>query len=210
MTSLSGAHCLFVFCRPRVYVIDRSRVTPRYFGAKSCTSTYPVVSFRFSAFWQPVCCPGERKPPLSSLRLGAASSSHNTRSGFRNQDTVYSQDVKMSLIVWQGSSHQHIQTSANRLEGGHWCSGVYVEERLRKYTPHYGSLGKTVLADTLSADSVAEEYGPKTRMFRCLIGLAMSLIVVRHLIGFDNFIMCPACQTVSYMQLSGRSAQRRS
>ena len=48
----------------------------------------------------------------------------------------------MSLIVWRGSSHQHIQTSRRR---------------------KYGSLGKTVLQDTLSADLVAEEY-PKVSM----------------------------------------------
>ena len=36
-----------------------------------------------------------------------------------------------------------------------------------------------------------------TRKFRELIRLAMSLIVVRHLMAFDNFIMSPACQTVS-------------
>ena len=60
-------------------------------------------------------------------------------------------DVKISLIVWQGASHQHIQTSATRLEGGN-C--VYVEERLRKY----GSLGKSVIQGTRLADLVAEEY----------------------------------------------------
>ena len=77
----------------------------------------PLVSL--SVFWQPVCCPGESRSPLSSLRLSAASSSQSTRSGVRYHETVYSQDVKMSLIVWRGSSHQHIQTSATRLEGGH-------------------------------------------------------------------------------------------
>ena len=40
-----------------------------------------------------------------------------------------------------------------------------------------------------------------TRKFRWLIRLAMSLIVVRHLMAFDNFIMSPACQTVSYAAL---------
>ena len=77
----------------------------------------PLVSL--SVFWQPVCCPGESNSPLSSLCLGAASSSQSTRSGVRHQETVYSQDVKMSLILWQGSSHQHIQTSATQLVGGH-------------------------------------------------------------------------------------------
>ena len=72
-----------------------------------------------SVFWPPVCCPGESRLPLSSLRLGAASSSQSTRSGVRYHETVYSQDVKMSLIVWRGSSHQHIQTSATRLQGDH-------------------------------------------------------------------------------------------
>ena len=60
---------------------------------------FPLVSL--SVFWQPVCCQGESKSPLSSLRLGAASSSQSTRSGVRYQETVYSQDVKRSLIMWQ-------------------------------------------------------------------------------------------------------------
>ena len=63
-----------------------------------------------SVFWQPVCCPGECRSPLSSLRLGAASSSQSTRSGVRYQETVCSQYVKMYLIVLEGSSHQHIKT----------------------------------------------------------------------------------------------------
>ena len=62
-----------------------------------------------------------RKKPLSSSRLGGASSSDSTHSSVRYQETVYCQDVKMSLIVRQGYSHQHIQTSATRLERGHWC-----------------------------------------------------------------------------------------
>ena len=40
-----------------------------------------------------------------------------------------------------------------------------------------------------------------TRKFRWLIRLAMSLIVVRHLMALDNFIMSPSCQTVSYAAL---------
>ena len=40
-----------------------------------------------------------------------------------------------------------------------------------------------------------------TRKFRWLIILAMSLIGVRHLVAFDNFIMSAACQTVSYAAL---------
>ena len=40
-----------------------------------------------------------------------------------------------------------------------------------------------------------------TRKFRWLIRLAMSLIVVQPLIGFDNFFMSPACQTVPYAGL---------
>ena len=36
-----------------------------------------------------------------------------------------------------------------------------------------------------------------TLKFRWLIRLAINLIVVRHLMAFDNFIMSPACQTVS-------------
>ena len=75
-----------------------------------------------NVFWQPVCCPGESRSPRFSLRSGAASSSQSTRSGVRYQETVYSQDVKISLIV---------------------CARVrviveYVEERRRKY----GSLGE--------------------------------------------------------------------
>ena len=66
---------------------DRSRVTPRYFGAKSCTSTYPAsVTFRFLA----ACV---SRSPLTSLRLGAASSSQRTRSGVRYHETVYSQGM---------------------------------------------------------------------------------------------------------------------
>ena len=52
-----------------------------------------------SVFWQHVCCQGESRSPLSSLCLGAASSSQRTRSGVRHPETVYSQDVKRSLIV---------------------------------------------------------------------------------------------------------------
>ena len=77
----------------------------------------PLVSL--SVFWQPVCCQDESRSQLSSLRLGAASSSQSTRASVRYQETVYSQDVKMYLIVYQGSSHQHIQTSATHLVGGH-------------------------------------------------------------------------------------------
>ena len=58
---------------------------------------FPLVSL--SVFWQPVCCQCESRSPLSSLSLGAASSSQSTRSGVRYQKTVYSQDVKRSLIV---------------------------------------------------------------------------------------------------------------
>ena len=57
----------------------------------------PLVSL--SVFSQPVCCPGESRSPLSSLRLGAASNSQSTRSGVRYQETVYSQDANRSLIV---------------------------------------------------------------------------------------------------------------
>ena len=91
-----------------------------------------------------------RKSTTSYLRLGGASSNQCTISSVRYQQAEYFQDVKICLVLWQGSSHQHIQTSATRLEGGH----SYVEERRRKY----GSLGKTVLQDTLSAHLVAEEY----------------------------------------------------
>ena len=42
-----------------------------------------------SVFWQPVCCTGESRSPLSSLRLVAASSSQSTRSGVRYQETVH-------------------------------------------------------------------------------------------------------------------------
>ena len=98
-----------------LYVSDLSRVTPRYCGAKSCASTSPVplpLMSPVSVFWQPVCCPGGSRSPLSSLHLGAASSSQSTHSGVRCQETVYSQDVKRYLIVWQGSSHQHVTLSA--------------------------------------------------------------------------------------------------
>ena len=57
----------------------------------------------------------------------------------------------MSLIVWQGSSHQRL--------GWREVTGLYVEVRRRKYGP----LGKTVLQDSLSADLVAEEY-PKVSL----------------------------------------------
>ena len=77
----------------------------------------PLVSL--SVFSQPVCCPGDSRSPLSTLCSCAASSSQSTCSGVRYQETVYSQDVKMFLIVWEGSIHQHIQTSTTQLEGGH-------------------------------------------------------------------------------------------
>ena len=57
----------------------------------------PLVSL--SIFLQPVCCQGESRSLLSSLRFGAASSSQSIRSGVRYQETVYSQDVRRSLIV---------------------------------------------------------------------------------------------------------------
>ena len=41
-----------------------------------------------------------------------------------------------------------------------------------------------------------------TRRCRWLIRLAMSLIVVQPLVAFDNFIVSPTCQTVSYDQHS--------
>ena len=44
-----------------------------------------------------------------------------------------------------------------------------------------------------------------TRKFRWLIRLAIHLIVVRHLMVFDDFIMNPACQTVSYAALGSIS-----
>ena len=78
-------------------VSDISRVTPRYLVQSRVQALLPLVSL--SVLWQPVCCPGESMSPLSSLRLGAASSSQSTRSGVRYQETVYSQDVKRSLIV---------------------------------------------------------------------------------------------------------------
>ena len=57
----------------------------------------------------------------------------------------------MSLIVWQGPV-----ISMSKLQRLGWSevTDVYVEERRRKY----GSLGKTVLQDILSADLVADEY----------------------------------------------------
>ena len=44
-----------------------------------------------------------------------------------------------------------------------------------------------------------------TRKFCWLIWLAMSHIVVRHFMYFDNFTMSPACQTLSYAALTSIS-----
>ena len=69
MTSLYRTHSLCVFCKSandqelRRGTLVQSRVQ----------ALLPLVSL--SVFWQPVCCPGERRSPLSSLHLGAASSS---------------------------------------------------------------------------------------------------------------------------------------
>ena len=48
-----------------LYVSDLSRVIPRYFGAKSCTSTSPAsVTFSFP---QDVCCQGESRSVVKVL-----------------------------------------------------------------------------------------------------------------------------------------------
>ena len=98
--------CTFSVCF--MYVSDRSRVIRGTSVQSRVQTLLPLLSL--SVFWQPVRCPGEPRSPLSSLGLGVASSGQSTRS-----------DVNMSLIVWQGSRDEHIQTSATRLEWGHWC-----------------------------------------------------------------------------------------
>ena len=62
----------------------------------------------------------------------------------------------MSLIVCNGPI---ISISKRQRLGWREVTDVYVKERRRKY----GSLGKTVLRDTLSTDLVAEEY-PKVSL----------------------------------------------
>ena len=110
-----------------------------------------------SVFWQPVCCPDESRSPLSSLCLGAAASSQSTRSGVQYQETVYSQDVKSFFLF---CSKGPVISISNLQRFSWWeVTDVYVEERRRKY----GSLGKTVLQDMLSADLVAEKY-PKVSL----------------------------------------------
>ena len=60
----------------------------------------PLVSL--SVFWQPVCCPGESRSPLPSLRLGTASSSQSTRSGVQYQETdleiVQLRNIKLIVV----------------------------------------------------------------------------------------------------------------
>ena len=116
---------------------------------QSREQTLPLLG-SLSFFWQRVCCPGESRSPLSSLRLGGASSSHSIRSGVRYQETVYSQDVK---CLWLCGKGPIISISKVQRLGWREVTDLYVEERRRKY----GSLEKTVLQDTLSADLVAHE-----------------------------------------------------
>ena len=89
-----------------LYVSDRSRVTPRYFGAKSCSNTSPAI-MSLSVLWQPVYRPGESRSPLSSMRLGAAFSNRSTRSGVRYQETVLSrcENVSDSMARLQSSAY---------------------------------------------------------------------------------------------------------
>ena len=149
----------------------------------------PPVSL--SVFWQPVCCPGESTSPLSSLRIGAASSNQSTRSGVRYHETVYSQDVKNVF-----DCVARVQSSA--------------------YPIFSDSVGGRSLMYTLKKDGASTDpWGrpffkirfrltwlpSNTLKFGWRIRLAMSLIVVRHLMAFDNFIMSPACQAVSYAAL---------
>ena len=92
-----------------LYVGDLSRVTPRYFGANSCTTTSPAsVTFSFLA----ACCPGEIRSPLSSLLLGAVSSSQRTRSSVRYQERVHSQEKIFDCVARvQSSAYPNISDS---------------------------------------------------------------------------------------------------
>ena len=177
--SLYRAHSLYVFCTSAIdqelhrCTLVQSRVQ----------ALVPLVSL--SVLWQPVCCPGESRSPLPSLRAGAASSSQNTRSGVRYQETVYCQDVKMSRVQ---SSVYFIQTSATRMEGGQWCIRWRTAAQVR------------ILREDVPFNKIRlrPTWLPRnTRKFRWLITLAMSLIVVWLLVAIDNFIMSPAYQTVS-------------
>ena len=93
----------------------------------------------------------------------------------------------MSLIVWQGSSHTAYPNFSDSVGGR--------------------SLMYTLKNDGASTDRWGRPFFKirfrlrNTRKFRWLIILAMSLIVVSHLIAFYNFIMSPACQTVSHATL---------
>ena len=64
-----------------------------------------------------------------------------------------------------------------------------------------GASRRVVLPGTHSVDLLPRN----TQHFRWLICLVVSLIVVRHLMAFDNVIMRPACQAVSYAALGSIS-----
>ena len=88
------------------YVSDRSIVTPMYY----VQWLLPLVSLQFSGSLFVVQV---NRSPLSSLRLGAASSSQNTRSGVRYHDTVYSQceNVFDCVARVQSSAYPNVSVS---------------------------------------------------------------------------------------------------
>ena len=140
-----------------------------------------------SVFWQPVCCEGESRSPLSS----AASSSQ--KYSFRcsiSRDSVLSrcEEVFDCVAMVKSPAYPNFSDSV----GGR-------------------SLMYTLKNDGASTDPWGRPFFnirfrltwlPRNiRKFRWLIRLAISLIVFRHLMAFDNFIMSPAYQTVSITAL---------
>ena len=160
MTSLYHAYSLYNLCSPAT-----DQELPRgTLGQSRVQAVLPLVAL--SVFWQSVRCPSESKSPLSSLRLVEASSRQRARSGVRYQETVYFQDVKMHLIVWQGSRRQHTLKNDGASTDPWEKPSFKIRFRLTRLPRN-------------------------TEKFRWLVRLATSLIVVRHLVAFDNFIMSP-------------------
>ena len=98
-----------------VFVCERSiKSHTEVLGEKSCTSTSPAsVTFSFLA----ACLLSRWKQVATVAQLPVVKVLVQVFDIKRQ----YSQGVKRSLIVKQGSSHQHIQTSATQFVGGHWC-----------------------------------------------------------------------------------------
>ena len=170
------AHIFYVFCAP---AIDRE-LRRRTSVQSRVQALLLLVSL--SVLWRPVCCPGEFKSPLSSLRLGTDSGSQSY--SFR---CPISRDSVLSICEKVFDRVARVQSSA--------------------YSNFSDSVGGRSLMYTLKNDGASTDpwgrpffnirfrltWLPRnTIMFRWLIRLAMSLIVVRHLMGFDNSIMSPA------------------